>query len=54
MRFFVEGPDNEGTAHLEMVKDARNKWEYKYLFVDIPGKATRVFFVRVVESKNYF
>ncbi|KFH68430.1 hypothetical protein MVEG_05245 [Podila verticillata NRRL 6337] len=46
MRFFVEGPDNEGTAHLEMVKDARNKWEYKYLFVDIPGgvrPAQRIF-----------
>jgi import inner membrane translocase subunit TIM21 len=38
MRFYVEGPDNEGVAHLEMVKDQRNKWEYKYLFVDIPGK----------------
>ncbi|KAF9100768.1 hypothetical protein BGX29_006265 [Mortierella sp. GBA35] len=46
MRFYVEGPDNEGTAHLEMVKDERNKWEYKYLFVDIPGgvrPAQRVF-----------
>ncbi|KAG0227674.1 mitochondrial import inner membrane translocase subunit tim21 [Actinomortierella wolfii] len=46
MRFFVEGPDNEGTAHLEMVKDARGKWEYKYLFVDIPGgvrPAQRIF-----------
>lgn len=38
MRFYVEGPANEGIAHLEMVKDQRNKWEYKYLFVDIPGK----------------
>lgn len=38
MRFYVEGPNNEGVAHLEMVKDQRNKWEYKYLFVDIPGK----------------
>lgn len=37
MRFFVEGPNNEGTAHLEMVKDQRGSWEYKYLFVDIPG-----------------
>ncbi|KAF9951639.1 hypothetical protein BGZ72_006904 [Mortierella alpina] len=46
MRFYVEGPHNEGTAHLEMVKDQRNKWEYKYLFVDIPGgvrPAERVF-----------
>ncbi|KAI1307868.1 mitochondrial import inner membrane translocase subunit tim21 [Mortierella claussenii] len=46
MRFYVEGPDNEGTAHLEMVKDQRNNWEYKYLFVDIPGgvrPAQRIF-----------
>ncbi|KAG0380754.1 mitochondrial import inner membrane translocase subunit tim21 [Mortierella sp. AD032] len=46
MRFYVEGPDNEGIAHLEMVKDQRKKWEYKYLFVDIPGgvrAAERVF-----------
>ncbi|KAG0319038.1 mitochondrial import inner membrane translocase subunit tim21 [Dissophora globulifera] len=46
MRFYVEGPDNEGIAHLEMVKDQRNKWEYKYLFVDIPGgvrRAQRIF-----------
>ncbi|KAF9186104.1 hypothetical protein BGZ51_002229 [Haplosporangium sp. Z 767] len=46
MRFYVEGPDNEGTAHLEMVKNQRNNWEYKYLFVDIPGgvrPAQRVF-----------
>ncbi|KAG0055488.1 Mitochondrial import inner membrane translocase subunit Tim21 [Linnemannia elongata] len=46
MRFYVEGPDNEGIAHLEMVKDQRNKWEYKYLFVDIPGgvrPAQRIF-----------
>ncbi|KAF9434762.1 mitochondrial import inner membrane translocase subunit tim21 [Entomortierella beljakovae] len=46
MRFYVEGPDGEGTAHLEMVKDQRNNWEYKYLFVDIPGgvrRAERVF-----------
>lgn len=42
MRFYVEGPDNEGVAHLEMVKDQRNKWEYKYLFVDIPGKQKSV------------
>ncbi|KAF9917322.1 mitochondrial import inner membrane translocase subunit tim21 [Lobosporangium transversale] len=46
MRFYVEGPDNEGTAHLEMVKDRHNNWEYKYLFVDIPGgvrPAQRIF-----------
>ncbi|KAF9106483.1 mitochondrial import inner membrane translocase subunit tim21 [Mortierella sp. AM989] len=46
MRFYVEGPDNEGTAHLEMVKNKRNNWEYKYLFVDIPGgvrAAERIF-----------
>ncbi|KAF8933098.1 mitochondrial import inner membrane translocase subunit tim21 [Dissophora ornata] len=46
MRFYIEGPDNEGTAHLEMVKDQRNNWEYKYLFVDIPGgvrPAQRIF-----------
>lgn len=41
MRFYVEGPDNEGTAHLEMIKDQRGKWEYKYLFVDIPGKRNK-------------
>ncbi|KAG0196448.1 hypothetical protein BGX28_010096 [Mortierella sp. GBA30] len=52
MRFYVEGPHSEGTAHLEMVKDQRNKWEYKYLFVDIPGgvrPAERIF----VEYNKY-
>ncbi|KAF9348591.1 mitochondrial import inner membrane translocase subunit tim21 [Mortierella sp. NVP85] len=46
MRFYVEGPDNEGTAHLEMIKNQRGDWEYKYLFVDIPGgvrPAQRIF-----------
>ncbi|KAF9927580.1 Mitochondrial import inner membrane translocase subunit Tim21 [Linnemannia zychae] len=52
MRFYVEGPNNEGTAHLEMLKDERGNWEYKYLFVDIPGgvrPAQRVF----VEYNKY-
>ncbi|KAF9173802.1 mitochondrial import inner membrane translocase subunit tim21 [Mortierella sp. AD011] len=52
MRFYVEGPDNEGTAHLEMVKDQRNNWEYKYLFVDIPGGVRAAERVFVEYNKN--
>ncbi|KAG0369056.1 mitochondrial import inner membrane translocase subunit tim21 [Gamsiella multidivaricata] len=52
MRFYVEGPDNEGTAHLEMVKDQRSNWEYKYLFVDIPGGVRAAERVFVEYNKN--
>ncbi|KAI7904324.1 TIM21-domain-containing protein [Cokeromyces recurvatus] len=38
MRFYVEGPKNQGTVMVEMIKDEKNKWEYKQLFVDIPGQ----------------
>ncbi|KAF7724357.1 hypothetical protein EC973_001145 [Apophysomyces ossiformis] len=37
MRFYVEGPNNEGTGMLEMIKDDKDKWQYKQLFVDVPG-----------------
>ncbi|CAO3596749.1 unnamed protein product [Absidia cylindrospora] len=38
MKFYVEGPDNEGVGMVEMIKDEKNKWEYKQLFVDVPGQ----------------
>ncbi|ORX66101.1 TIM21-domain-containing protein [Basidiobolus meristosporus CBS 931.73] len=38
MRFFVEGPDNTGEAHLDMTKVGKGKWEYRYLYVDVPGR----------------
>lgn len=38
MRFYVEGPDNEGTCMVNMVKDDNGKWEYRQLYVDVPGK----------------
>ncbi|KAG0181520.1 mitochondrial import inner membrane translocase subunit tim21 [Apophysomyces sp. BC1034] len=38
MRFYVEGPNNEGTGMVEMIKDEKDKWQYKQLFVDVPGQ----------------
>ncbi|KAI9313613.1 TIM21-domain-containing protein [Dichotomocladium elegans] len=38
MRFYVEGPNTQGTAMLEMVKDEKGGWEYKRFFVDVPGQ----------------
>ncbi|KAK9694905.1 mitochondrial import inner membrane translocase subunit tim21 [Basidiobolus ranarum] len=38
MRFFVEGPDNTGEAHVDMTKTGKGKWEYRYLYVDVPGR----------------
>lgn len=38
MRFYVEGPDNQGTVMLEMIKNEKNKWQYKQLYVDVPGQ----------------
>ncbi|KAI9484001.1 MAG: TIM21-domain-containing protein [Benjaminiella poitrasii] len=38
MRFYVEGPHNQGTVMLEMIKNEKRKWEYKQMFVDIPGQ----------------
>ncbi|KAL1914317.1 uncharacterized protein VTP21DRAFT_9010 [Calcarisporiella thermophila] len=46
MRFFVEGPGATGTVHLDMVRDERGKWDYHYLFVDVPGYG--------LPSKRYF
>jgi import inner membrane translocase subunit TIM21 len=42
MRFYVEGPDNEGTCMVNMVKDDNGKWEYRQLYVDVPGKEIEV------------
>ncbi|KAI9025169.1 TIM21-domain-containing protein [Phycomyces nitens] len=38
MKFYLEGSDNEGTGMLEMIKDEKNKWEFKKLVVDVPGQ----------------
>ncbi|KAG2207716.1 TIM21-domain-containing protein [Mucor mucedo] len=38
MRFYVEGPENQGTVMLEMIKNEQKKWEYKQLYVDVPGQ----------------
>ena len=38
MRFYVEGPENQGTVMLEMIKNEKQKWEYKQLYVDVPGQ----------------
>ncbi|KAI8968454.1 TIM21-domain-containing protein [Mycotypha africana] len=40
MRFYVEGPLNQGTVLIDMIKDEENKkkWIYKKLYVDIPGQ----------------
>ncbi|KAI8333945.1 TIM21-domain-containing protein [Chlamydoabsidia padenii] len=38
MKFYVEGPLNEGVGMVEMIKDEKDKWTYKQLFVDVPGQ----------------
>ncbi|KAI8885391.1 TIM21-domain-containing protein [Backusella circina FSU 941] len=38
MRFYVEGSLSQGTVMLEMIKDEKDKWQYKQLFVDVPGQ----------------
>lgn len=58
MRFYVEGPQNQGTVMVEMIKvnkrkfilkegwrrltvylqNEKKKWEYKQLYVDVPGQ----------------
>ncbi|CAH1779998.1 unnamed protein product [Owenia fusiformis] len=35
MKFYIEGPHNKGTVHLEKVKDPNNKYQYRYMFVDL-------------------
>ncbi|KAI9485142.1 TIM21-domain-containing protein [Zychaea mexicana] len=47
MRFYVEGPNGEGTAMLEMIKDDKGSWQYKQLFCDVPGQGypSRRYFV---------
>ncbi|KAI9171131.1 Mitochondrial import inner membrane translocase subunit TIM21 [Paramyrothecium foliicola] len=38
MHFFVDGPANNGVAHLHMIKyRGQDDYEYKYLFVDVKG-----------------
>jgi import inner membrane translocase subunit TIM21 len=37
MRFYVKGSLSQGTVMLEMTKDEKGKWQYKQLFVDVPG-----------------
>ena len=37
MRFYVHGANGEGTVHVEVKMDG-SKPEYRYLFVEIPGK----------------
>ncbi|ORX57050.1 TIM21-domain-containing protein [Hesseltinella vesiculosa] len=38
MRFYVEGPNNEGTGMVDMIKDDKGKWVYRQLYVDVPGQ----------------
>ncbi|KAI8384510.1 TIM21-domain-containing protein [Radiomyces spectabilis] len=38
MRFYVEGPNSTGTCLLEMIKDDKDKWQYKQFFADVPGQ----------------
>ncbi|CAG8478167.1 13820_t:CDS:2, partial [Ambispora leptoticha] len=39
MKFYVEGPENEGIAILDMIKNQQGKWAYKYLIVDVAVSA---------------
>lgn len=38
MRFYLEGSITQGTVMLEMIKDEKDKWQYKQLYVDVPGQ----------------
>ncbi|KAG1469181.1 hypothetical protein G6F56_003403 [Rhizopus delemar] len=38
MRFYLEGSISQGTVMLEMIKDEKDKWQYKKLYVDVPGQ----------------
>ncbi|KAJ2956758.1 hypothetical protein NQZ79_g7419 [Umbelopsis isabellina] len=38
MRFYVEGPNNEGTCIVNMIKGDNGKWDFKQLYVDVPGQ----------------
>jgi import inner membrane translocase subunit TIM21 len=38
MHFFVDGPANNGVAHVHMIKyRGQDDYEYKYLFLDVKG-----------------
>eukprot|EP00126_Sphaerothecum_destruens_P002633 Sdes_comp16060_c0_seq1m5265 len=36
--FYVEGPISQGTVHLEAVESTFGGFEYRYLFVEVPGQ----------------
>ncbi|ORE05267.1 TIM21-domain-containing protein [Rhizopus microsporus var. microsporus] len=38
MRFYLEGSITQGTVMLEMIKDEKDKWQYRQLYVDVPGQ----------------
>ncbi|KAI8974423.1 TIM21-domain-containing protein [Pilobolus umbonatus] len=49
IRFYIEGPLSEGTVMVDMIKGANDKWEYKQLFVDVPGRglpSKRIYVIR--------
>jgi len=45
MKFYVEGTAKKGTAHLEVVKNDRGKYDFRYLFVDIDDYPRRTIVV---------
>ncbi|KAG9293531.1 hypothetical protein G9A89_005534 [Geosiphon pyriformis] len=41
LHFYVEGPENDGVALLDMIKNEKGKWVYKYLIVDVAAQGLR-------------
>ncbi|XP_074646486.1 mitochondrial import inner membrane translocase subunit Tim21-like [Tubulanus polymorphus] len=41
MKFYIEGPLNKGTVHLEVHQNESGKFEYRYLFVEFEGYPPR-------------
>ncbi|CAO3622579.1 unnamed protein product [Cunninghamella blakesleeana] len=52
MKFYVEGPQEEGVGMIEMIKDEKDKWQYKHLYVDVPAYANGLPVKRVYIERN--
>ncbi|CAO3614952.1 unnamed protein product [Cunninghamella echinulata] len=52
MKFYVEGPHDEGVGMIEMIKDDKGKWQYKHLFVDVPANSNGLPVKRIYLEKN--
>eukprot|EP01134_Creolimax_fragrantissima_P000377 CFRG0377T1 len=51
MRFYVEGEHNEGTVHLEVKKNGRTSFDWRYLMIEIPGGGVPSEFVVLEDNR---